>query len=449
MLSDVLAGFVARTHFEDLPGDAVNMAKKCFLDWLGCAILGSKDRSIQMIAKVAKEQGGAEQATVVGTWERTSILNACLVNGASSHVAELDDLHKEAMYHPGVACIPAALAVGESQHCTGKELITAIVLGYEVGIRIGLAVNPSHFYRWHTTGTAGTFAAAAAAAKIMGLSRTQMVSALGNAGTQASGLWEFLTDGAMTKPLHPGKACMNGALAALLAREGFTGASQILEGDRGFCKATSTDCKFDEITRDLGKRFKILETGFKIHVGCRHTNSPVDNALKIVRTHDIKPQDVDRITIKVYKLAHHLVGKFHITSVTDAKFSIPCLVATAVKFRRVGPGEVSEDLLRDREVADIMRRTELVVDEELERRFPKGFASDVEIRTKDGAVYHAKADYARGDPENPVSLAELEEKFRTVTSGVLERGVAERLIDACRQLELFRDVSGVFSVLHC
>src|SRR5690606_29784581 len=221
------------------------------------------------------EMGGAEQAHLV-TGGQSSVLNAALVNGAASHVVELDDIHKGSIIHAATVVIPAALAVAEWKGLSGKELIAAVVAGYEVCYRIGEAVSPSHYYYWHNTATCGTFGAAIAAAKLLGLTTEQTIAALGNAGTQAAGLWEFIEDGAMTKQLHTGKAAMNGLLAALLAQKGFTGPQKILEGNRGFFKAMSEEYDASRVTEGLGNEFKIMENSFKIHASCRHTHHAVD-----------------------------------------------------------------------------------------------------------------------------------------------------------------------------
>ncbi|MCK9905628.1 MmgE/PrpD family protein, partial [Frankia sp. Cpl3] len=199
------------TNYADLPGEVIQFTKLCILDWLGSAVAGAAKPPVRMIDELVKELGGTEQATLV-TGGKTSVAHAALVNGAASHVVELDDIHKSSIIHAATVVIPAAFAIAEWQHKSGKQLITAIAIGYDVCFRVGEAVSPSHYYYWHNTATCGTFGVAAAVAKLLELDEQQIIYALGNAGTQAAGLWEFIVDGAMSKQLHTGKAAMNGLL---------------------------------------------------------------------------------------------------------------------------------------------------------------------------------------------------------------------------------------------
>ncbi|NMA13771.1 MAG: MmgE/PrpD family protein, partial [Clostridia bacterium] len=255
MQTSALASFIANLSYDSLPKDVVDAAKAAYLDWLGSALAGSDKKPTTILTKVVKEMGGHPEATLIGDGSQTTAAHAALLNGASSHVVELDDVHKASVLHAGAVVIPAALAVCEKKGKSGKSLIAAIVAGYEVGIRVGEAVTPSHYRKWHTTGTCGTFGAAAAAAKALDLNEEQCLSTLGSAGTQAAGLWEFIEDGAMSKHLHPGKAAFNGVLSALLAGNGYTAATRIIEGKRGFCAATAPEYDLNKITDGLGEDF--------------------------------------------------------------------------------------------------------------------------------------------------------------------------------------------------
>ncbi|MHB8947298.1 MAG: MmgE/PrpD family protein, partial [Bacillota bacterium] len=262
-LSQKLAGFIATMDGKSLPEPAMEATRRAVLDWFGSAIAGSTSTPARMMLAVVKKLGHDPQATLVPSGERLPATSAALYNGAASHVVELDDVHRASITHPGAAVIPAALAVGELVKADGRSFLTAVAAGYEAGIRVGEAVTPSHYRYFHTTGTAGTFGAAAAAAKLLGLDADGIASALGSAGTQAAGLWEFLADGAMSKHLHPGKAAMNGILSALLAREGFTSASRILEGERGFFIAEAAEYDPARVTAGFGRPYKIEEDSYK------------------------------------------------------------------------------------------------------------------------------------------------------------------------------------------
>src|SRR5579872_1652534 len=258
----LLAETLAALRPEDMPPEVRAATRRAVLDWLGSALAGSIEPPARMAQRVAAQFGASVEATVFGAG-RASAPAAAFANGVASHILELDDVHKGSTLHGAAPIIPAALAVAEREHSTGERFLLAVAVGYEAALRVGEAVNPSHYRFWHPTGTAGTFGAAAAAASLLGLDAGQTRDALGSAGTQAAGLWEFNADGAMSKHLHPGKAAMDGVLSADLARAGFSGASRILEGDRGFFRAMSERYDASRITDGLGSRWKIAENCFK------------------------------------------------------------------------------------------------------------------------------------------------------------------------------------------
>lgn len=447
MITKKLSEFIHNTDYEDIPSEIIQLAKMCFLDWLGCTVAAADSETARIFRETVLELGGNPDATIIPYGDKTSITNASLVNAALSHFLELDDIHKKAMYHPGIPVIPAVLALSEKLNKTGKDIITGIVMGYETGIRIGIAINPSHFRIWHTTGTAGTFASAAATGKILDLSEKQLIDALGNAGTQAAGLWEFINDGAMTKPLHPAKAAQNGLLSSLLAQKGFTGPSRIIEGKQGFATATSKETNLESITADLGNYYCMGDIGFKVHAGCRHTNSPVDGTLALVQKYDIKPEDISQVTVKVYQLAMDLTGKTDPQNPTDGKFSIPYCVASAIRFRHCNIDVFSPELIKDPQTRNILDKINLVVDESVEKEFPMGYASIVEIKTIDGKEYVQRTDYAKGDPENPVSWDDIEKKFIKLTGKMFPTKKAHEIINKIKQLEDVGDIREIIALV--
>jgi 2-methylcitrate dehydratase PrpD len=252
-ISRELGEFICSLEYEEIPERVRTLAKYCFLDWIASVYAGSHEKPVKMMLEVVNAMPGKPECTVIPDASKNIPLLAALINGASSHMVEMDDLHRPSIFHPAAPIIPAALALAEREERSGRDLIAAIVAGYEVGIRVAEMVGTSHYQFWHTTATCGTFGAAAAAGKLLPLDPQQMVWALGSAGTQAAGLWEFLVESAMSKQLHPGKAAMNGILAALLAQQGFTGAEHILEGEKGFCRATSRDYDFSGAMDGLGR----------------------------------------------------------------------------------------------------------------------------------------------------------------------------------------------------
>ena len=447
MISRAFAKFIHGLSCDTLPANVRELSRICLLDYLSCVLAGSRSEIGPIFTKLAKELGGSEQATIYGTEEKTSIANAALVNGAFSHVLEMDDIHRLAMYHPGIVVLPAALAVAERDRLGGRRLIEGIVAGYETGIRIGIAVNPSHFKIWHTTGTVGTFASAASAGKLMDLTEDELTDALGNAGTQAAGLWQFNIDAAMTKPLHPGKASMNGILAAMLAKRGFTGAENIIEGSKGFGAATSENTDYDFMTRELGSVYEMLGIGVKIHSGCRHTNSPVDGALVIRNKYGVKPENIEHIELKTYELGKDLCGAIFPKNISQAKFSIAYCVACAFAFGRCSTEEMEMDVISSDEVLHLLEKTSLTVDDDLEKKFRMGYASIVSITLKDGRSFSEFTEHAKGDPENPVSFDEMKDRFIAMSKGVVSDKNQTNVIRLVENLEQVDDISELVGYL--
>ncbi|MED4584935.1 MmgE/PrpD family protein [Brevibacillus choshinensis] len=413
-VSKEFAQYVTTLRYADMPAEVVAFAKICILDWLGSALAGSSKPPVQMIAQVAAELGGAEQATLM-TGGRSSVTHAALINGASSHIVELDDIHKASIIHAGTVVIPAALAIAEWKQKSGEELIEAVVAGYEVCYRIGEAVSPSHYYYWHNTATCGTFGAAVAASKLLGQNEEQIVHTLGSAGTQAAGLWEFIEDGAMSKQLHPGKAAMNGIVAALLAEKGFTGASKILEGDRGFVRAMSQEGNAEEMTRGLGSVYKILENSFKIHASCRHTHHAIDLMVAMIAQHGISWREVEKVRVQTYQVALTITDNPDPATVYAAKFSLQYCVALALVKGSAGLTDFSEEALHDPAIREVMRRVEVSVDPAIHARYPEKWEAAVELELADGSTLQQHTEYPKGDPENPVKYEEIVQKFRALT----------------------------------
>lgn len=432
-LSGRLADFIANTQFGDLPAEVVDCAKHCVLDWLGSAIAGSEKPPARMVHQLVQELGGEKQATLI-TGGRTSVANAVFVNGVASHIVELDDIHKTSIVHAATVVIPVALAVAEWLGKSGRDLITAIAIGYDVCFRIGEAVGPSHYKFWHNTATCGTFGAVAAAAKLLDLEEGRIVHALGNAGTQAAGLWEFIVDGAMTKQLHTGKAAMNGLLAALLAQKGFTGPTKILEGDRGFFKAMAETYDESRITDRLGEHFKIVENSFKIHASCRHTHPAVDLALQLKDERSIQPGEIHRIRVGGYRAVVDVTDNPDPRSVYAAKFSCQFCVSLALVKGRAGLDDFNERTLWDPQIRSLMERIEVVVDPRIDADYPDQWGSTLEVETNRGERYRLSTAYPKGDPENPVSSEELIGKFKRLVARLPE-GEAERFVDRILRLD--------------
>jgi len=437
MLAEEIASFILHTGYDNLPAATVDKAKQCFLDWLGCVYAAHREDISESLIRMIEGQGGNQESTIAGYFMATSSLLAALANGTMAHAVEYDDIYKYALYHPGAPVIASSLAVAEKNGATGADLITAIVIGYEVSNRIGVAVNPSHYRYWHTTGTVGTFGAAAAAAKLLNLSAKEIINAIGNAGTQAAGLWECT--GTMSKPLHAGKAAMNGLLAALLAKHGLNGPERILEGERGFLRAMSEAVSYEDIVQGLGENYTILDVTFKNYASCGHTHAPVDAALQAINNKEFRIKDIKKIIVRTYEAALRVAGNPSPRSAAEAKFSIPYCVATVLKHGKLDLEQFNENYLSDPDVRQIMYKIDLAVDDEVEKRFPGQRGAVVTIETHE-KKYQGEVKARKGDPENPLSKNELITKFYQLGKKALDKSLLARQKELIMQLELIEEI---------
>jgi 2-methylcitrate dehydratase PrpD len=444
--SQRFAEHAARLTWSDLTERAVQAAKRVVLDWLGNVYAGAETATGRLLAEVALQQGPGSEALLVGHDRYGAAMTAALVNGGCAHIVEFDDIYKNAIYHPAAPTIAAALAVAQRQHLDGRRLITAIAAGYDVGNLIGEAVQPSHYKFWHTTGTVGTFGAAAAAGNLLGLGAEQMAWALGNAGSQAAGLWQFIDDGqTMTKPLHPGKAASNGVLAALLAAKGFNGATRILEGEKGFCNATSQGWSFDKVLAKLGKEHTVEQTTFKAYPSCGHTHPTIDAALAIMKAHGVRAADVERVKVRTYDAALSVASNPAPTTTHQAKFSIQYCLALALRHGGVALAGFATERLGDPETRALMRRIEVVDEKELSAVVPGKRPAIVELTTKAGATHRHRVDYRKGDPENPLTAEELERKFLDLSRSRLGEAEARAVVGQIGRLEQVADVAALLA----
>ncbi|MFN8476056.1 MAG: MmgE/PrpD family protein [Anaerolineae bacterium] len=437
-----LAKVMAATTYDDLPPTVVEDTLRSVLDWLGSALAGSIEPPARMAQAVVASLGVSDEAAVFGAG-RASAPGAALANGVASHILELDDVHKGSTMHPAAPIIPAALAVAERERADGRAFLRAVALGYEAGLRVGEAVNPSHYRYWHPTGTAATFGAAVAAGSLLGLDADQMLDALGTAGTQAAGLWEFNADGAMSKHLHPGKAAFNGILAADLARLGFTGATRILEGERGFFRATTAAYDVSRITDGLGSHWKISENCYKLYSCCGHTHTAIDSALDLRAAQGWQAAEaLDRVAaieIHTYGPGYEIVREMNPRTPYQAKFSLAYVVAAALLEGWVGLAQFDAarfgpEGVREPSIAALLARTTVIVDPTLTAMYPAAWPARLRISLTDGSTVEASGDYPRGNPENPVSTAALEDKFESLVTPRLGADVTQRGLALVRQL---------------
>lgn len=409
--SKTLATFAANLRFADIPDAVVRRAEDLMLDWLGSALAGRKGKPVEIIDWFAQQMGPATgNAEILTTRRRTTPLFAAMVNAAASHYAEQDDVHNGAVFHPATVVFPAVLAVAQTQGSSGQEFIAAVVAGYEVGIRVGEFLGRSHYKVFHTTGTAGTLAAAAAVGRLLKLSPEQMLHAFGSAGTQSAGLWEFLRDAADSKQLHAAKASSDGLMAAYLAQKGFTGARQILEGVQGMAAGMSTDADPARLTDRLGTRWALAETSFKFHASCRHTHPAADALLQVIEQNDLALEQIASVTAHVHQGAIDVLGPVtDPQTVHQAKFSMGTVLGLIARFRKAGLAEF-ESHFRDADVASLRERVTMAPDAEVDAAYPARWLGRVTVQTTDGRTLSGRVDAPKGDPGNTFTREELEQK---------------------------------------
>ncbi|KIF80511.1 MmgE/PrpD family protein [Noviherbaspirillum autotrophicum] len=409
--SKTLAAFAANLRFEDIPHEVVRRAEDLLLDWFGSAVAGKGARPVEAIERFARHMGpDSGAAEVLIARRRTSPLFAAMVNAASSHVAEQDDVHNGSVFHPATVVFSPALAVAQELRCSGRELLTASVAGYEVGIRIGEFLGRSHYKIFHTTGTVGTVAAAAAVGRLLRLTPEQMLDAFGSAGTQAAGLWEFLRDAADSKQLHTAHAAAAGLTAAYLAKDGFTGAKRILEGAQGMAAGMSREPDAARLVDRLGQRWALAETSFKFHASCRHTHPAADALLQVVTEHKLAPDQIASVTAYVHQGAIDVLGPVvNPQTVHQAKFSMGTVLGLIAQFQRAGMKEF-EDHFNDARVAAFRSKVTMVLDPEVDGAYPARWIGKVAVHTVDGRMLSGRVDEPKGDPGNTLSREELEQK---------------------------------------
>jgi 2-methylcitrate dehydratase PrpD len=324
--------------------------------------------------------------------------------GSLTHILEVDDLHRASVVHPGCVVVPAAWAVAEREGAGGKALLTAVLRGFEAATRVGMAVGPTHYRLWHNTATCGLFGSAMAAASLLALNEAETVHALGNAGTQSAGLWQFLETGAMTKHLHAGRAAEAGVLAADLARLGFTGPPAILEGAKGFFAATCPDADPLAVTRDPDGPWQLLQTSIKPWPSCRHTHPAVDAAQEL-RKRIASPDAIERVEVETYQAALDICDRPEPQSEYQAKFSLQHSVAAALSLPQVDFSAFDAQARTD--LADLRSHVKLRLAEPYASAYPRAWGSAVTVIGKDGSRLSAQRTQARGDPEAPLSRDEM------------------------------------------
>jgi 2-methylcitrate dehydratase PrpD len=431
-VADALVDFVLGLERRSLPPEVTEAAALCLTDWIGAALRGSTEPLAAALDAVVTASGGEPQATVIGRGRRTSALLAALANGAQGHALDFDDTHLASIVHGSAPVAPAALAIAEWRGRSGADVLVAFVAGFEVETRIGRVIGPRLADRgFHVTAVLGHFGAVAAAGRLLGLTAEQLGRALGIAGTQAAGLEQSL--GTMSKPLHPGKAAMNGILAALLAREGFTGPTGILDAPPGLPGTFVGVTDLNPVVADLGTRFEILDNSTKLYAACHLLHATIDAGRAIRERAAPAVETIAEVECHVPPLAVKVAAIPEPRTGLEAKFSAAYCAALALTR---GDAAESDFAAPDPGLVVLAGRIRPVADPAL--RIPE---ARMRVRLRDGRVLDEAVKAARGTPGRPVARHEVEEKFRRLAGVVLPAAQVGRLLETLGRLPTLPDVS--------
>ncbi|MBI2859843.1 MAG: MmgE/PrpD family protein [Chloroflexi bacterium] len=444
-----LAAFFAGLDYGSLSAEVVERTKDLILDQLGVELAASTKPWSVAVLRYIRDQGSRGPSTIVNYGDKMTMENAAFANATFGHGFELDDTYPPGSTHPGSVVIPAALAVGERELIDGKKFLLAVVSGYEAMGRVARCVAPFLLRRgFHPTSTAGTFGAAAATAKVLGFDGGLMLNALSIAGSHSAGIEEYTQTGGSMKRTHAGIAAQGGMRSAFLARAGLTGPPTVLEGKKGFCQAFSSQYDLQKLVSGLGADFVVAGMGIKRHCCCYQVQAPLDATSKIVKEHGIKPGDIAEIVMGTNSNALETVGKIREPrEVAGAQFSAAFSLAMCVVKGSNGFRDYTEENLQDADIKELARKVRLEVDDEINAAYPLKRAIRMTVKLKDGTTYQEKLEGARGTPANPMTRAELEEKFHGLATVVLADSRAKEIVKVVRSLDEVGNISTLSKLL--
>ena len=449
------ARFVAGLALEDLPPAVVTRTTLLALDTIGSCLTSSTMDFGRAVLLTTERLGGPAESSLIGGKAKVAAANAVLANGTLAHGLDFDDTREDAIVHTGCVAVTTALAVGEAVGASGGAVLEAMIAGVEVMCRVGLAVpGKFHARNFHPTALSGSFAAAAAAGKLYGLTEDQLVHAFGICGSQASGIIEYLADGSWTKRLHPGWAAHAGVVAALLAQAGFIGPERVFEGRQGFYQAFAggyDELRMEQLLESLGKVWEVERLTFKPYPCGSIAHPYMDCALRLRAQHAIRPDQIAEIHCRtaegpVPRLWEPLAAKRRPPNGYAAKFSLPYLVAVMLVKGRAGLAEFTDEAVRDKTVLDLAAKVHYELDPTI--GYPRQFAGHIRIRLTNGRVVEDRQDHPRGGPDFPMTREELEAKFRGNAGLLMPREKIEEVINAVAGMAAFRQLIPLMTSLR-
>lgn len=446
-VTDELARFVVESSFEAMPAAAVEAAKKAILDCFGVTLAGAATSEGRIMAAFVEDVGGNPTSTVIAAGMRTSPPWAALANGTMGHAEDFDDSAYPMLGHPSVPVLPAVLALGEPREASGKDVVTAYLVGFETESKLGRALIPSGHYQrgWHATGTLGTMGAAAASARVLGLDQRKTRMALGIAASQVSGIRQNF--GTMTKPFHAGHAARSGVVAAMLAEKGFTAHDSIIEEQLGFCNVFKGDNPYNlsDITGGLGETFEIVDSGiaFKLYPSCHETHDAIDSTLELRRKHDLRPEYVASIDYSVSELIQTVAFYTEPGTGLEGKFSIEYCIARALHDGKVALDDFTDEKVKQPEVRHTMKKIRRHLDPSI-----RGLSgTEMVVTLADGReIRHRSSEILKGFPQQPLTQEELAAKYANCARLVLSPQDVERSLQLLGSLEEVEDITLLMDV---
>jgi 2-methylcitrate dehydratase PrpD len=417
-----------------LPAEVLHHAKRAVIDWYAALLPGAVVAPATLLETALKDELDKGKARLA-LGRSAMVRAAALINGSAAHTVEVDDIFRDGIYHPGAPTIAAALALAQAHGASGEQFLRAVVVGYEISTRIGAAMGRAHYKYWHNTGTIGVFGSCAACSELLGLDARRFAHALATVTTFAAGLQQAFRMDSMSKPLHAGRAAEAGVTAALAAREGVTGSLDVIEGEAGFGRAMGDGPDWNKLFDSLGKDFHICRMTFKNHSCCGHTFAAIDGALALQARMKLAAAEIERIRVASYRAAKEVSGYESPQTAAEARFSLKYVVATALTHGSVRLAAFEPARINDAATRDLMARIEVSIDPELDAAFPGQRAARVAFAARDGRQEEFLQPTRIGDPDAPLSDAQLEEKYLELAVPVIGEAKAKALLARLWKLE--------------
>jgi 2-methylcitrate dehydratase PrpD len=441
MISEKYADYAVSARDGDLPDEVIHAAKRCFIDWCGTTAAGGVKMPATGFTRAFAEDVGRGNARLFPGGQKATVRAATIINAAASHTVEFDDVYGPAAYHPGTPTVSTAFSVADGLGLSGMAFLRAVVIGYEISTRIAETIGRPHYKFWHTTATNGTFGALFAAGTLLALDKDQFINGLGCAGTMAAGLQQAFREDCHGKPMHGAHAAGAGLMAAQTAKEGVTGAKEILDGPVGMGNAMSHGVDWSHAADGLGERYNVTQITVKNHGCCGHAFPAIDAALAICAEYGISHGDIASVRIGMAQSTVDICGGMTHDTFFEGQFSLAFVVATGFVKGRVRLEAFTPEALKDPKVSALVKKCTVFVDPEVEEAFPLQRKAHLIVETKDGKTIDYMQQTRKGAPDNPLSDAELEEKYAELVEPELGTDGARRLLDGIWEIDKLDNIN--------